>query len=169
LREVLGQELSKEDIGEIIREVDLTRDGKISYREFLALWDIQQEEKREAILQQISTRKSSSGISSPLLHSRSIATGVAPGLPPDLDLNAGSDSSMILDGDMLAHAQFFQEKNISERRMAKAHQLDPDALDAKLKKVAAERPPVTIEKVGEKVSQYSQTSMKKFPNIPRPP
>eukprot|EP00550_Attheya_septentrionalis_P003731 CAMPEP_0198281010 /NCGR_PEP_ID=MMETSP1449-20131203/1035_1 /TAXON_ID=420275 /ORGANISM="Attheya septentrionalis, Strain CCMP2084" /LENGTH=725 /DNA_ID=CAMNT_0043976623 /DNA_START=130 /DNA_END=2307 /DNA_ORIENTATION=+ len=166
LREVLGQELSKEDIGEIIKEVDLTRDGKISYREFLALWDIQQEEKREAILHQISTRKSSSSsISSPLLTARSIATGVVPGLPPPLDLNAGSDSAMILDGDMLAHAQFFQEKNISERRVAKAHQLDPDALQAKLKKVAAERPPLNLEKVEKTSSKVT----KSFPNIPRPP
>ena len=39
LTEILGDEISQEEIDEIIAEADLTKDNKVSYVEFLALWD----------------------------------------------------------------------------------------------------------------------------------
>jgi hypothetical protein len=46
LKEMLGAEFPENEIDAIIKEVDLTRDGKISYSEFLAMWEISHEEKR---------------------------------------------------------------------------------------------------------------------------
>jgi hypothetical protein len=46
LKEMLGAELPEDEIDAIIKEVDLTKNGKISYSEFLAMWEIQHEEKR---------------------------------------------------------------------------------------------------------------------------
>ena len=39
LTEILGDDISQEEIDEIIAEADLTKDNKVSYVEFLALWD----------------------------------------------------------------------------------------------------------------------------------
>jgi hypothetical protein len=46
LKEMLGDEVPEDEIDAIIKEVDLTKNGKISYSEFLAMWEIQHEEKR---------------------------------------------------------------------------------------------------------------------------
>lgn len=45
LTALLGQEFPKEEIEAIIKEADLTKDGKISYAEFLALWEDKNETK----------------------------------------------------------------------------------------------------------------------------
>ena len=39
ITEILGDDISQEEIDEIIAEADLTKDNKVSYVEFLALWD----------------------------------------------------------------------------------------------------------------------------------
>jgi hypothetical protein len=46
LKEMLGDDFPEDEIEAIIKEVDLTKNGKISYSEFLAMWEIQNEEKR---------------------------------------------------------------------------------------------------------------------------
>jgi Ca2+-binding EF-hand superfamily protein len=46
LKEMLGAEFPQDEIDAIIKEVDITKNGKISYSEFLAMWEIQHEEKR---------------------------------------------------------------------------------------------------------------------------
>jgi hypothetical protein len=46
LKEMLGDEFPEDEIDAIIKEVDLTKNGKISYSEFLAMWEIQHEEQR---------------------------------------------------------------------------------------------------------------------------
>lgn len=57
LREILGDDVPAELIDEIIDESDVTRDHRISYDEFLALFDEELEEKRFSMLQTIVTRK----------------------------------------------------------------------------------------------------------------
>lgn len=53
LRELLGTELPQEEIDSIIEEADLTKDGKISYSEFLALWEDQHEQMREDLIGEV--------------------------------------------------------------------------------------------------------------------
>ena len=45
LKALLGNDFPKEEIDAIIKEADLTKDGKISYSEFLALWEDKNETK----------------------------------------------------------------------------------------------------------------------------
>lgn len=53
LKELLGNEFSDLDIDEIIQEVDFEKDGKVSYNEFLALWENQSEAKRDEVMKDI--------------------------------------------------------------------------------------------------------------------
>ena len=50
LAELLGQDFPGEEINEIIQEADLTQDNRISYSEFLALWENKHEQDRNAQL-----------------------------------------------------------------------------------------------------------------------
>lgn len=50
---MLGDDFPKEEIKAIIKEADITKDGKISYAEFLALWEDKNEEKHRQEIQQI--------------------------------------------------------------------------------------------------------------------
>lgn len=54
LKELLGEDFSEGDIDAIIKEVDFEKDGKISYTEFLALWENQNESRREEVMNEIS-------------------------------------------------------------------------------------------------------------------
>jgi hypothetical protein len=47
LSEILGQDFPLDEIKSIIQEADLTKDGLISYAEFLALWETKNEEARD--------------------------------------------------------------------------------------------------------------------------
>ena len=51
LAELLGEEFPRDEIDEIIKEADLTKDNRISYSEFLALWEQKHEEERAQALQ----------------------------------------------------------------------------------------------------------------------
>ena len=51
LREILGNDFPKEEIDAIIKEA--SNNGSISYSDFLALWEVQEERKREEIVQEI--------------------------------------------------------------------------------------------------------------------
>lgn len=53
LTEILGQDFPVDEINSIIQEVDLTKDGLISYAEFLALWETKKEESRDYQLRQL--------------------------------------------------------------------------------------------------------------------
>lgn len=50
---MLGNDFPKAEIDSIIKEADITMDGKISYSEFLALWEDKNEEKHQHDIQQI--------------------------------------------------------------------------------------------------------------------
>jgi len=62
LRSILGNEIPQADLDRIIEEADCDDDKKISYDEFLALWDVDQERQRDNALQSVKARmhKSSS-------------------------------------------------------------------------------------------------------------
>lgn len=72
LKEMLGDEFPEDEIDAIIKEVDITKNGKISYSEFLAMWEIQHEEQRNEEIMMIrnllhyadSDRSGASGASS---------------------------------------------------------------------------------------------------------
>lgn len=100
LKALLGTDFPKEEIDAIIKEADLTKDGKISYSEFLALWEDKNETRhRDTILsiraladeyEDISERSSNM-----------------------------SDHAIEEDGpDLTARANFLEEKRLSERKAA---------------------------------------------------
>lgn len=53
LKAMLGDDFPTEEIAAIITESDLTKDGKISYAEFLALWENRHEKEREEAMDEI--------------------------------------------------------------------------------------------------------------------
>jgi hypothetical protein len=53
LAEILGEDFPREEIDEIIKEADLTKDNRVSYSEFLALWEQKHEEDRANALQML--------------------------------------------------------------------------------------------------------------------
>lgn len=53
LAELLGEDFPKEEIDEIIKEADMTKDNRISYSEFLNLWEQKHEEERAQALQML--------------------------------------------------------------------------------------------------------------------
>ena len=54
LVEILGDDFPADEIHAIIDEADITRDNRIAYSEFLALWEQKHEEKREHLMVEIS-------------------------------------------------------------------------------------------------------------------
>eukprot|EP00980_Cylindrotheca_fusiformis_P002965 scaffold683_cov124-Cylindrotheca_fusiformis.AAC.34 len=50
LGEILGQDFPADEINSIIREADITKDGRISYAEFLSLWETKNEKTRDSHL-----------------------------------------------------------------------------------------------------------------------
>lgn len=57
LREILGKDFPLKDINFIIDEADITGDGRISYEEFLCLFDKQEEERRVDALRLVTSRR----------------------------------------------------------------------------------------------------------------
>ena len=53
LKELLGDEFPQSEIDDIIKEADITMDGKISYSEFLALWEDKNETKYASDIHEI--------------------------------------------------------------------------------------------------------------------
>jgi hypothetical protein len=47
LAEILGQDFPVDEINSIIQEADLTKDGLISYADFLGLWETKNEQERD--------------------------------------------------------------------------------------------------------------------------
>ena len=54
LRDMLGDEFPESEIDAIIKESDLTQDGKVSYMEFLAQWQDHKETRRQEMVLDIS-------------------------------------------------------------------------------------------------------------------
>jgi Ca2+-binding EF-hand superfamily protein len=53
LAEILGKDFPRDEIDEIIAEAGVTKDNRISYSEFLALWENKHERKRDAQLEML--------------------------------------------------------------------------------------------------------------------
>jgi ankyrin repeat protein len=84
LLEILGEGVSKEEIERIIEDADLTKNGRISYSEFLALW-----EEKPGVVQGENLKVLESELST---------------------ISAGSDSTNAEESD--AHAEFLKEKHL---------------------------------------------------------
>ena len=104
LRELLGNEVPEEDINAIIKEADITHDNRISYSEFLALWENKNESKRESMVDEL--RKHSVKLSSFSDHWISAHR-------QELKDDSSSENHT------LARANYIQEKQLSERKSSK--------------------------------------------------
>lgn len=69
LATMLGNDVPKSYLASIIDAADIKRDKRISYEEFLALWDTEQDEKRQKALEDVKRRR--------VLHSNSILSAVS--------------------------------------------------------------------------------------------
>jgi hypothetical protein len=102
LADILGKDFPREEIDEIIQEADLTKDMKISYSEFLALWESKHEHERSQQLKVL-------GETNHLYHSS------------DVDMNSFRGSNLNLADEPLepaeGRADFILEKHDSSRRV----------------------------------------------------
>lgn len=59
LRELLGSEVPKEYLDSIIDQADIVNDKRISYEEFLQLWDIEEDQIRQRTIENVTLRRRS--------------------------------------------------------------------------------------------------------------
>jgi len=103
LKEILGDDFPEEEIDAIIKEA--SKNGKISYSEFLALWEEQKEKEYEEIVQEITV------LNDNRLNSD---VSVVSNLSSEAELDAGDE----LGSDFLARSNFIEKKNLSERKIS---------------------------------------------------
>jgi hypothetical protein len=104
LRELLGSDIPQEEINAIIKEADRNKDNRISYAEFLALWEDKHEEKRESMIEDLRDHRAS--LTSVSEDFKSSYRG---------DLTDDSDS----ENHTLARANYIEGKQLSERKVSK--------------------------------------------------
>ena len=104
LKEMLGQDFPEEEIDSIIKEA--SKNGMISYSEFLALWEEKEEKKREEIVQEITVLNE---------NRNQMASDVS--VLSNISSDAGSDVGD-LGSDFLARSNFIEGKNLSERKVS---------------------------------------------------
>jgi Ca2+-binding EF-hand superfamily protein len=117
LREFLGDDLPQDEIDEIIREVDVNNDNKISYPEFLALWEDKNEEKRDSLMEDLRAHRatlSTSSYGSSHYGSSSHHSAYRDALKADNES----------DHNTLARANYIEKKKLSERRQKKLGQME---------------------------------------------
>jgi hypothetical protein len=117
LREFLGDDLPQDEIDEIIREVDVNNDNKISYPEFLALWEDKNEEKRDSLMEDLRAHRatlSTSSYGSSHYGSSSHHSAYRDALKADNES----------DHNTLARANYIEKKKLSERRQKKLGQVE---------------------------------------------
>ena len=119
LREFLGDDLPQDEIDEIIKEADITKDNKISYSEFLALWEDKNEEKRDDMVADLrahhASLSSSSNDSSYFVSDHYLSSSHHKD-----DLRADNES----DHRTLARANYIEGKQFSERRVKSMKKVD---------------------------------------------
>eukprot|EP00977_Amphora_coffeiformis_P018872 scaffold6764_cov169-Amphora_coffeaeformis.AAC.10 len=98
LKELLGNEFPQSEIDAIIKESDITKDGKISYSEFLALWEDKHEMQFASDIQHIRQLRDTH---------ESERSSVFSDLGSDGDLS-----------EMASRAEFLEGKRLSERKAA---------------------------------------------------
>jgi len=99
LRAMLGHDFPQEEIDSIIKEADLTSDNKISYAEFLALWEEKHEYKRDVAMKEIEEL-------GPIWGSDRSSEPVS-------DLSADDVEESVV----ISRANFLEEKQLSERKV----------------------------------------------------
>jgi Ca2+-binding EF-hand superfamily protein len=99
LKALLGNDFPQAEIDEIIREADLTKDGRISYSEFLALWEDKNETKHQNDIQEIQKLMGKHESERSSLFSAS-------------EEDSEDDDAV----DLPARINFLEEKRLSERR-----------------------------------------------------
>lgn len=109
LTEILGEDFCKETIAKIIGECDLTEDQRISYPEFLALWEEQNVSERTE-LHRRSSSKSDEGFTEEELDSKAI-------------MRQDSEADL----STLARANFIEGKQHSERKIEEAQKVHATA------------------------------------------
>jgi hypothetical protein len=114
LREFLGDDLSQAEIDEIMAEADSNNDDKISYPEFLALWEDKNEEKRDIAMQKLREHRATLSSSS---YGSSSISGYSSWASSHHyeDLKADNES----DHHTLARANYIEGKKVSERKVKK--------------------------------------------------
>jgi len=100
LLELLGDDFPKEEIDAIIKEVSTENDGKISYAEFLALWEDRKEQEREEIIKEITVLKHVTD------SDRSL----------NMSVLSGEESEIEHGNNVLSRASFIDGKKMSERK-----------------------------------------------------
>lgn len=103
LAEMLGEDFPKSEIESILKEA--SRDGKVTYSEFLALWETRKEKEREEVMNEI-------------------AVEVAPSMSGDISVLSDETDSLTLGDDkdsLLARASFIDGKKLSERKVIVSH------------------------------------------------
>lgn len=120
LADMLGTDVPKEYLESIIDEADIVRDHRISYEEFLALWDEGEDVKREQTLEDVKRRR--------LLHNPdSVVSGVSSTNPSSYSLSEHGSEISTNDSDSVHKSDrvhisggflFRQEKGKSIRRFA---------------------------------------------------
>jgi len=109
LRELLGQDIPRERLNGIIKEVDLTEDNHISYPEFLALW----EKEPVGNFKRTGSRSS--------FRPRDNTVQVS---EKDFRLKTLMRQDSNAENTTLACANFLEEKKMSERKTEEAHMID---------------------------------------------
>ena len=117
LRELLGEEFPQEELENIIREADLTRDNKISYAEFLALWEHQQESHREELYESIEPEKKNGTTTT-------IVTGPS---PRTMERKRALRQDSEAESSMLGRSTFLEGKKLSERKSVRLAQIDQES------------------------------------------
>jgi len=109
LREILGEDFPKEEIDVIIKEA--SKNGQISYSDFLALWEEQKEKERDEIVQEITVLNQNREMMAPS-SDLSVVSNLS------MDHSDAGDAGEPGGGDFLARSTFIQGKNLSERKVA---------------------------------------------------
>jgi hypothetical protein len=104
ISEMLGNEFPKEAIEAIIKEAETDNDGKISYAEFLALWEDRKEEERDEVLKEIIVLKGRIDTGS----ERSLTLSTISGDESDFDQKSNH---------IVSRANFIDGKKFSERKI----------------------------------------------------
>mmetsp|Transcript_4005 Transcript_4005/g.6698 ORF Transcript_4005/g.6698 Transcript_4005/m.6698 type:complete len:785 (-) Transcript_4005:21-2375(-) len=111
LREILGPQFPQERIDSIIKEADLTEDNRISYPEFLALWEDKAEIEREEMYMSIREPEKVCAVASKeTAEQRNL-------------MRADSDA----ESTTMARANYIEGKAHSERRMKETAEIVPNA------------------------------------------
>lgn len=103
LAEMLGAEFPKSEIESILKEA--SRDGKVTYSDFLALWETRKEKEREEVMNEI-------------------AVELAPAMSGDISVLSDESDSLTHGDDkdsVLARASFIDGKRLSERKVIVSH------------------------------------------------